>query len=163
MLGTSLLSFDLKNDGAKHVKIPEVDQSGLHSMKALLSLLPPRSLDSNHIKGDPLALPLQKRQPVCHSKNTQSISYRKKISVMPWLVNICPRVMFLFIPEYGLQRKFGENTQGDTFWFVKMGSFFLFCFSVNFFVSQYYHLGDCLSFDLIPGSLILIHRTCFLL
>ena len=49
--------------------------------------------------------------------------------MVPRLVNICLRLMFLFILEYVWQRKSRENLlKGEASWFVKMVSFYLFSF-----------------------------------
>ena len=57
--------------------------------------------------------------------------------MVPRLVNICLRLMFLFIFEYVWQRKSRKNLlKGEASRFVKMVSFYLFCFREVSFVSQ---------------------------
>ena len=57
--------------------------------------------------------------------------------MVPRIVNICLRLMFLFIFEYVWQRKSRENLlKGEASWFVKMVSFYLFSFREVSFVSQ---------------------------
>ena len=63
----------------------------------------------------------------CASIEIYKTLQKGESSVVPRPVNICLRVMFLFIFEQVWQRKSGENfLKGEASWFVKVVSFYLF-------------------------------------
>jgi hypothetical protein len=67
--------------------------------------------------------------------NTKNITERRELCGTHGLVNICLRVIFLFIFEYVWQRKSVENfLKGEAHQIVIMGSFYLFCFNESFLV-----------------------------